>query len=410
MESMVQRVVRQAKETELTNKITLATNASQLDIISNQLDDKVSVVTKSECRDSFPAIALAINYLKLEKKRAVDEVVAIMYCDPYTEAESFHTISRMAQCVEQNVAALVLMGITSTYPSEKFGYIMPTSQVPDGFSEYKMFSGFTEKPTVKKAKELLAEGAFLKGGIFAFRLCNVMNIVRKYMICDNFENTCNRCSVFPKIPFGYEVAEKAESVVVVPYKSEWKDLGTWNTLTDELHISVIDNAVMGRHCENAHVINETQLPIYAEDLKDIIVAACSDGILVCSKERSEEIKKVVENLTPRPMYGEFRWGTYRVLDVSKYVDGSRFLTKIITLKEGKNISYQIHHHRSEVWTSVEGEGIFAMDGVEKRVKAGGTVIKPVGHYHAIKALSQITFIEVQNGHPLVEDVEKFKWN
>lgn len=411
MESMVQRVVRQAQEANLTSDITLATNASQLDIITNQLGESVSVVTEPERRDTFPAIALAASYLKLQQHCADDEVVVILPCDPYTELEYFHTIQRMVSYVEQNVADLVLMDITPTYPSEKYGYVVP--QVSEGFNEFQLVSRFTEKPSVEKAKELLQENAYWNGGVFAFRLGYMMNIVRKYMQSDSFENTHARYTEFPKISFDYEVAEKAESVAVVPFNGQWKDLGTWNTLTDELHHPVIGNAVMGAHCENTHVINELQNPIYVDGLRDVVVAACPDGILVCSKLHSEEIKKAVENLTPRPMYEERRWGTYRVLDDTEYADGHHSLTKSITLKEGKNISYQIHHRRSEVWTFVEGEGIFVLDGEEKHVSAGDTVVIPVEHYHAIKALTQLTFIKVQNGHPLIEeDIERYdyEWN
>lgn len=411
MESMVQRVVRQAQEANLTSDITLATNASQLDIITNQLGESVSVVTEPERRDTFPTIALAASYLKLQQHCADDEVVVILPCDPYTELEYFHTIQRMVSCVEQNVADFVLMDITPTYPSEKYGYVVP--QVSEGFNEFQLVSRFTEKPSVEKAKELLQENAYWNGGVFAFRLGYMMNIVRKYMQSDSFENTHARYTEFPKISFDYEVAEKAESVAVVPFNGQWKDLGTWNTLTDELHHPVIGNAVMGAHCENTHVINELQNPIYVDGLRDVVVAACPDGILVCSKLHSEEIKKAVENLTPRPMYEERRWGTYRVLDDTEYADGHHSLTKSITLKEGKNISYQIHHRRSEVWTFVEGEGIFVLDGEEKHVSAGDTVVIPVEHYHAIKALTQLTFIKVQNGHPLIEeDIERYdyEWN
>ena len=110
------------------------------------------------------------------------------------------------------------------------------------------------------------------------------------------------------------------------------------------------------------------------------------------------------------MYEERRWGTYRVIDDSEYADGNHSLTKSITLKPGKNISYQLHHHRSEVWTFVEGDGIFVLDGEEKQVKAGDTVVIPLEHYHAIKAITQLTFIEVQNGNPLVEeDIERFDY-
>lgn len=408
MESMVQRVVRQAVEARLTTEITLATNASQLDIITNQLGESVSVVTEPERRDTFPAIALAASYLSLEKKCSDDEVVVIMPCDPYTELGYFQTISKMVECVEQNVADLVLMGITPTYPSEKYGYVVPASTSPT--TEYQMVSRFTEKPTVPVAEELLKQNAYWNGGVFAFRLGYMMNIVRKYIQSESFQDTRSRYCEFPKISFDYEVAEKAESVAVVPFSGERKDLGTWNTLTDELKQHVIGNAVMGTHCENTHAINELQHPIFVDGLKDVVVAACPDGILVCSKEHSEEIKKSVENLTSRPMYEERRWGTYRVLDDSYYADGRHALTKSITLKGGKNISYQIHHHRSETWTFVEGEGLFVLDGQEQRVKAGDTVVIPVEHWHAIKALTELTFIEVQSGNPLVEeDVERTDW-
>lgn len=410
MESMVQRVVRQVREAKLTDNIILATNASQLDIIINQLGDSVSVVTEPERRDTFPAIALAASYLKLAKTCPDDEVVVIMPCDPYTEAGYFDTIGKMVGCVEANVAELVLMGITPTYPSEKYGYVVPESEGKDGEASMKVRQ-FTEKPNVERAKELLSMGALWNGGVFAFKLGYMMDIVRRYIVSTSFEDTRARYSEFPKISFDYEVAEKAKSVAVVPYSGEWKDLGTWNTLTDELHKPIIGNAVMGTHCENTHVINELQNPIYVDGLKDVVVAACPDGILVCSKKHSEEIKKSVENLTPRPMYEERRWGTYRVLDDSYYADGRHSLTKSITLKAGKNISYQIHHHRSEVWTFVEGEGIFVLDGKEQKVKAGDNVVIPVEHWHAIKALTELTFIEVQSGNPLIEeDIERKDWN
>lgn len=398
MESMVQRVVRQAQEASLTTDITLATNASQLDIITNQLGDTVSVVTEPERRDTFPAIALAASYLSLAKNCSDDEVVVIMPCDTYTEIGYFETIGRMVECVKQDVAELVLMGITPTYPSEKYGYVVPKGVTSNEQRATSLpVARFTEKPTVAVAEELLKQNAFWNGGVFAFRLGYMMNIARKYMTSDSFEDTRARYGEFPKISFDYEVAEKAQSVAVVPFSGEWKDLGTWNTLTDELKKPVLGNAVMGIHCENTHVINELQNPIYVDGLKDVVVAACPDGILVCSKEHAEDIKKAVENLTPRPMYEERRWGTYRVLDDTVYPDGHHALTKSITLKEGKSISYHLHHHRSETWTFTQGEGIFVLNGVEQEVEAGDTVHIPVEHYHAIKAITELTFIEVQHG-------------
>lgn len=408
----MQRVVRQIRETGIAEDITIATNAGQMDIITNQLGEDISIVTEPERRDTFPAIALAVSYLKYIKRCADDEIVVITPCDPYTETGYFETIRKMSECVKANVADLILMGITPTYPSSKYGYVVHV--VPNNATcvsaNYLQVGRFTEKPSVETAEELLRQHALWNGGVFSFRLGYMMNIVRKYIDSDSFEDTRKRYSELPKISFDYEVAEKAKSVAVVPYTGEWKDLGTWNTLTDELHKHIIGNAVMGSHCENTHVINELHLPIYADGLKDAVIAASPDGIIVCQKRYTENIKNSVNNLTPRPMYEERRWGTYRVLDESTYADGHHSLTKSVTLNPGKSISYQRHLHRSEAWTFVEGEGLFVLEGNGKRVEAGDTVIIPRGHKHTVKAISQLSFIEIQTGNPLVEDdIEKFDW-
>lgn len=411
MESMIQRVVRQIREAKLTDNITFATNAVQRDSIINQLGEDVSVVTEPERRDTFPAIALAASYLAKEKKCGSDEIVVVMPCDVYTESRYFSTIGKMVEAVKNNVADLVLMGIAPTYPSEKFGYVVPKeAEVKEGV---KIVERFTEKPNEEKAKQLLAQGAYWNGGVFAFRLGYMMNIVDQCLKADTFQETQKRYPEFPRISFDYEVAEKAESVAVVPFAGEWKDLGTWNALCEELPSTHIGNVMMGDHNENTHAVNELGIPVFCNGLKDVIVAASPDGIMVCDKQDSEKIKDYANKLTTRPMYEERRWGTYRVLDNAEYEDGTRSLTKTIHLNAGKNISYQLHHHRSEIWTCVEGEGIFVLNGECRNVKRGDVMNIPIEHYHAIKAITDLTFIEVQIGNPLIEeDIERFEfdWN
>ena len=407
-ESMIQRVVRQIREAELTSNITFVTNIVQRDSIINQLGEEVSVVTEPERRDTFPAIALVASYLEKEKACDKNEIVVIMPCDVYTESKYFTTIDKMVEVVEKNIADLVLMGINPTYPSEKFGYVVPNDKEVE--TNVKMVSRFTEKPNVEKAKSLLEQGAFWNGGVFAFRLGYMMNIVNQYIKADTFQEIYKRYTEFPKISFDYEVAEKAESVAVVAFSGEWKDLGTWNALCEELPSTHIGNVMMGNNNVNTHAINELGIPVFCNGLKNVVVAASPDGIMVCDKQDSEKIKDYVNNLTTRPMYEERRWGTYRVLDNVNYPDGTCSLTKTIRLKAGKHISYQLHHHRSEIWTCVDGEGLFVLDGERRLVKRGDVMNIPVEHYHAIKATTDLTFIEVQLGNPLVEeDIERFEY-
>lgn len=409
MESMVQRVVRQAKEAKLDAQITFATNAAQRDSIINQLGTEVDIVAEPERRDTFPAIALAASYLHFAKQCPDDEVVVVMPSDPYTELGYFHTIAHMAEQVKRNAAELVLMGITPTYPSEKYGYIVPQKKA-SGENDALPVSRFTEKPTVAVAQELLREGALWNGGVFAFKLGYMMAIVRKYIQSPSFEDTYARYKEFPKISFDYEVAEKATSVAVVPFTGKWKDLGTWNTLTEELSRETIGNVLMGDANDNTHIINELEVPVFCNGLKNTVVACSPDGILVCAKDKSETIKKYVDNLSLRPMYEERRWGTYKVLSDLPYSDGTRALTKSIMLRPGKNISYQLHHHRDEVWTIVDGEGLFVLDGEVRKVKRGDVCIIHKEQLHALKAVTELVFIEVQIGTPLIEeDIERFDY-
>lgn len=407
-ESMVQRVVRQLRESGIRDSITVATSQSQHDVIINQLGENIPVVTEPERRDTFPAIALACSYLAYGQKCDTDEVVVVMPCDPYTEAGYFGTIRRMADAVDNGAAELVLMGIKPTYPSAKYGYVIPDIDAQD--KDIFRVSRFTEKPDAVTAEKFIAEGAFWNGGVFAFRLGYMMEIVAWYMEAGTFAEIRSRYGEFPKISFDYEVAEKARSVAVVPFAGEWKDLGTWNTLTDELSEHTIGNVVMDNESENTHVINELELPIMCIGACNLVIAASNDGILISDKSKSENIKAYADRLQRRPMFEERRWGEYKVMDSVEFPDGFKSLTKQLKIKAGKGISYQVHRHRDEVWTFVDGKGELVLDGVRSAVGRGDTVTIKKGVRHAVRAVSDLTFIEVQSGDLLVEeDIERFDW-
>lgn len=408
-ESMVQRVIRQLKESGFSDSITVATSASQRDVIINQLGDEISVVTEPERRDTFPAIALASSYLTHGMHCSADEIVVVMPCDPYTEAGYFETIKRMADAVMDNRAELVLMGIRPTYPSAKYGYVVPVSD--NGESGIYRVSRFTEKPDVMTAEKLISEGAFWNGGVFAFRLGYMTDIVSRYIQTDTFAGIRSRYGEFPKISFDYEVAERAQSVAVIPFSGGWKDLGTWNTLTDELQDRTIGNVILDKESKNTHVINELELPIMCIGAQNLVIAASCDGILISEKSKSEDIKAYADRLQRRPMYEERRWGEYKVIDTVEFPDGYKTLTKQLKIKSGKGISYQVHRHRDEVWTFVDGEGMLVLDDEVTKIGRGDTVCIRKGVKHAVKAVTDLLFIEVQSGDLLVEeDIERFDWN
>lgn len=403
VESMVQRVVRQMNEAGLPAEITVATSANQKDSIQSQLGKETCVVTEPERRDTFPAIALAAAYLAKERKLSDDEVVVVMPCDPYTESGYFNTIEKMTEAVENGLADLVLMGIRPTEPSEKFGYLVPDKENPS------IIKQFTEKPDHEKAVRLLEEGAVWNGGVFAFRLGYLKNIIDKYLPTETFEEFRNNYGRLPKISFDYEVAEKAESVGVVYFDGSWKDLGTWDSLSRELAHSIIGNA-LEYNCNNTTAINELNIPLVCHGTKDLIVAASPDGILVAEKAQSESIKESLKGMDARPMFEERRWGTYKVIDNVDFNDGYAALTKTLTLNPGCSISYQRHTHRDEVWTFIDGTGEIVLNGERKTVGRGDVIIIPKMMMHALKATTPLTFIEVQRGDQLVEeDIERFDY-
>lgn len=383
-ESMVQRVVRQLRETGICDSITVATSQSQRDIIINQLGEEIPVVTEPERRDTFPAIALASSYLAYKRKCSTDEIIIVMPCDPYTETGYFETIRRIADAVKNNVAELVLMGINPTYPSAKYGYVVPVNDVQN--KGIFQVSRFTEKPDMITAEKLISEGAFWNGGVFAFRLGYMTDIVTRHIKTDTFSEIRSRYGEFPKISFDYEVAEKAQSVAVVPFAGEWKDLGTWNTLTDELSEHTMGNVVMDEESENTHVINELGLPIMCIGTRNLVIAASNDGILISDKDKSENIKTYADCLQHRPMFEERRWGEYKVVDTAEFSDGYKSLTKQLKIKSGKSISYQVHRHRDEVWTFIDGEGELVLDDIRSVISRGDTITIKKGVKHAVRAI------------------------
>ncbi len=404
-ESMVQRIARQIEASGIEAQLTVATSISQYDSIVNQLGKAVDVVTEPVRRDTFPAIALSASYLIKEKQCSKDEVVVVMPSDSYVEAGYFDTIAKMVEAVENDAAEMVLMGITPTEPSTKFGYIVPNEKTGDVITVNR----FTEKPDEATAKELLQQNAVWNGGVFAFKLGYIEKIIDKYIQADSFTEIRNRYEEFPKISFDYEVVEKTQSIALVPYSGVWSDLGTWNSLSEKIENKTIGNAVVD-NSKNTHVVNELDTPIVCLGVEDLIVAASPDGILVSKKEASVDLKTYADRFTARPMYEERRWGTYRVMGHEHFEDGHHALTKLLCLKAGCNISYQYHNQREEIWTFVDGEGILILDGEVIEVSRGYVAHIKAGQKHAVRATTDLQIIEVQAGTNLVEeDIIRLDW-
>lgn len=397
-ESMVQRVYRQIKSVDKDADITIATSKTQVSSIHNQLGNDVSISIEPCRRDTFPAIVLATAYLHDVKGIELDETVVVCPVDPHVDDSYFEMIKKMDDLAKQGSSNLYLMGIEPDHPSEKFGYIIPTSK--DAVSKV---SEFKEKPSEEIAKKYIEQGALWNGGVFAYKIGYVLEIAHKLIDFVDYQDLFEKYEEVNKISFDYAVAEREKDITVVRYTGQWKDLGTWDAFVNAMEDESIGNAIIDSNCKNVHVINELDIPILCVGLQDIVVSASPDGILVSDKEKSTGIKSLVDSIEGPIMFAEKSWGEYRVIDVE---DESRTIK--VTLRKGHQMNYHSHEHRNEVWTIVSGIGVATVNGRKYELSPGDTIKLPVGCKHTIYAKTDLQLIEVQSGKEItVKDKIKY---
>lgn len=398
-ESMVQRVYHQIISVNPEANITIATSRSQVSAIRNQLGDNVSICVEPSRRDTFPAILLAATYLHCKKGVGEDESVIVCPVDPYVSIDYFRALSQLEQLTQNGEANLTLMGVEPTYPSEKYGYIIPSNTEQVSFVE-----AFKEKPQEQQVKEYLEQGALWNCGVFGFQLGYLLEIGKQYIDSINYEDVYNQYDRIKKISFDYAVVEKESKIQVLRFSGSWKDIGTWNTFVEEMSEPVIGNAIVTNSCEDTNVINELNIPIVCTGCKNMVVAASGDGILIAEKHQSSFIKPVVEKIGQMAMFAEKSWGSFQILDIQP---GS--LTIKITLQPKHHLYYHSHEHRDEVWTVMSGTGYSIVDGVEERVYPGKVITMPSGSKHTIYADTELKVIEVQLGEDInINDKIKYQ--
>lgn len=403
-ESMVQRVWNQLGKMNLTQTAVVATGRSQVELLQNQLGHEVEIIVEPERRDTFPAIALTAGYLYSVKGVSLNDVVIVLPVDPFVEDHFFEKVTELEALMLETEADLGLMGVSPDHPSSKFGYIVPqsVSQLRNGMEFYKV-SHFVEKPEEQHAVQLMEQSALWNCGVFAFRLGYLINHLIEQSLPIQYDELLLQYKRMQKTSFDYAVVEKTNNIVVMPYSGLWKDLGTWNVLTEEIKNPLVGRGTLSEDSSNTHIINELDIPITVIGAHNLIVAASPDGILVSEKNASMRLKEVVKFGDQRPMHEERRWGRYRVLDYTKYPNGCEVLTKRICILEGQNLSYQYHMLRSEVWTVISGEGEMILNDDVRHIKAGDVIVIPIEAKHSIRAITELEIIEVQTGSELIED-------
>lgn len=398
-ESMLQRVYRQIKTADPKATVTLATGKSQVSAIHNQLGEDVGISVEPCRRDTFPAIALATAYLHDVKGIPEEEAVVVCPVDPYVNDDYFAALHQLWELAQQGTANLVLMGIDPTYPSEKYGYIIPETK--DAVSKV---STFKEKPDAATARHYIDQGGLWNGGVFAYKISYVLERAHQLIDFTDYADLFSKYDTLTKISFDYAVVEHEPDIAVMRFTGEWKDLGTWNTLTEAMEENVLGDARLNETCRNVHVINELGIPVLGMGLHDVVISASSEGILVSDKEQSSYIKPFVDAIDQQVMFAEKSWGEFRVLDVEK-----KSMTIKVTLNPGHKMNYHSHEKRDEVWTVIRGTGRTIVDGMEQPVKVGDVITMAAGCRHTVVAETKLQLIEVQLGEDInVSDKHKYE--
>lgn len=400
-ESMVQRVWRQLERSELAKNSVIATNASQVEMIKSQIGTNVRTVTEPCRRDTFPAIALSVSYLYSVMNKDPQEFVSVLPVDPFVEDSFFLKVKELEKVLNDSDSEIALIGAEPTFPSEKYGYIVPSEVCSE--KNYLEVKSFKEKPSQEIAKKLIDNKAFWNCGVFAFRMNYILEHLKNINMPIEYSELIQKYEELPKISFDYEIVEKAKNITVLPYQGYWKDLGTWNTLTDEIKNSITGKGIISSDSQGSKLINELNIPIAVIGISNAVVAASPDGILITDRELSPQVKEYANMFNDRPMFEERRWGWYRVIDYTKYKEGNEVLTKRIGILSGKNLSYQVHYKRSESWTILKGEGILLLEDQFHHLRSGDSINIPLGTRHAIKAITDMELIEIQTGSELVEE-------
>lgn len=405
--SMLQRVWEQMEYAGIQDNTIITTEKEQIELIKSQVKN-ASIAVEPMRRDTFGAVLLSCSYLHSYMGAALDDYAVIMPVDPYTEANYFETAKKMEHMMRQSGAEIGLMGAVPSFPSTKYGYIIP-GQKQSGYYDVQSFE---EKPDEKRAGELFQQGALWNCGVFCVKIGNILNYAEKYGVPRDYDGMYEAYHKLPKISFDYEVLEKTENLVMVEFCGFWKDLGTWDAMAEQMSTDCIGNVLMEESCRNTQAVNELGIPMVVMGTKDLVVVAAQDGILVTDKAYACKVKDVTKELVSRPMFEERRWGTLETLDDTQ-TNGVSTLTRKIKIYDGMTSSYHYHKERDEIWTVLNGSGELILEGNKISLMPGKAICIRKNQRHAVKAFRDFEYIEIHVGTSVGnEDIHRitFQWD
>lgn len=382
-----------------------------------------AILIEPEGRNTAPAILAAAIQLQATRP---DALMLVAPSDHVIEDHAaFHRAVEAGLRPAQD-GALVTFGITPTRPETGYGYLRLGAEQGAGVVA---LDGFVEKPDAKTASRMLEEGGYLwNAGIFLFSVRSILDafdthapemvkatrdsVALAKLDLDFMRLDPEAWARTDATSIDYAVMEKAKNLVAVPYSDGWSDLGDWQAVLREGERNSDGNALSGPalalDCEGSLLRSEADgLEVVGVGLKDMVVVAMPDAVLVADANRSQDVKTVVSQLKARgtaqaeTLPRDYRpWGWFESLAL-----GDKFQVKRIVVNPGGRLSLQSHTRRSEHWIVVGGEAKVTIDDTVRFVGENQSVYIPLGAKHRMEneGSEALILIEVQTGDYFGED-------
>ncbi|WP_410511347.1 sugar phosphate nucleotidyltransferase [Paenibacillus sp. BR2-3] len=398
-ESMIGRVSRQLVRKGLGSSALFVTHKDQLGLTRRYTKDCFPVIGEPYKRGTFTAAALGAVYLHSTGQAKLDETICVAPADMFADDDFFEHFRVFPDILKTSQADIALLGTRPTHPSDQYGYIVPGLAAS---SEYSSVIRFEEKPVKLRAQALIQDNALWNCGVFAFSLRFILSYLDQMGLPTDFAELTAQYPALPVRSFDKEVVERTPNIAVIRHEGEWRDLGSWTSLTEQLHETVIGKGGIRGESRNTNIVNELDAPLYVLGVSDIVAVASPDGILIASKETANGIKEILGGSSVYPVYGETIWGSYSVLDRS----GSE-LHAVLTIK----LAILSDHHTKElfsrdcskVWTVVSGDGDVILNGSAYPARVGDVFSIAAGVRHEIRAFTAMEWIEVRIGKERVDE-------
>lgn len=417
--SLLQSTIKRLKNIVDDEKIICITNVKHANDVKfqlRQIECKGKVISEPMGKNTAPAIACALEYIKQISKN--DEEVLVLPSDHLIkDINGFEKTIKKAKELA-NEGYLVTCGIKPSYPETGYGYIKTAEKAGSGY----IVSTFTEKPDEQTAEKYIKDGSYYwNSGMFSARLSVWENEIAHYAqdifkhlnelnFTDSLSIPYGVYEKMPNISIDYAVMEKSQKTAMTVLESDWNDLGSWQSLYEvkekDNEGNVIEGNVIANNVKNSLLYSANKL-VAVSGLEDIILVETEDAIMACKKDQSQDVKNLYdrlakENLSAKTVHKTvFRpWGYYTCL-----AEGEGYLTKIISVSPKQKLSIQSHNHRSEHWVVLEGDALVVLDGKDYYLKAGQSIDIPLKAKHSLQNPydKELRIIEVQKGDYISED-------